>query len=41
MTIGANVFRDGLGRWMELAAAGTELRITRHGRPMVRVARAA
>ncbi|MHB1837612.1 MAG: type II toxin-antitoxin system Phd/YefM family antitoxin [Solirubrobacteraceae bacterium] len=35
--MGANAFRDGFGHWMEQAAAGTELLITRHGRPMVRI----
>ncbi|MGH2876763.1 MAG: hypothetical protein ACRDLV_10970 [Solirubrobacteraceae bacterium] len=40
MIVGANRFRDGFGRWMEVAAAGQELLITRHGRPMVRIARA-
>lgn len=35
--VGANPFRDGFGYWMERAAAGEELLITRHGRPLVRV----
>lgn len=35
--VGANAFRDRFGLWMEQAAAGTELLITRHGRPMVRI----
>ncbi|MGH2876952.1 MAG: type II toxin-antitoxin system Phd/YefM family antitoxin [Solirubrobacteraceae bacterium] len=37
ITIGANAFRDRFGLWMEAAAAGQELLITRHGRPMVRL----
>jgi prevent-host-death family protein len=39
--VGANAFRDRLGYWMERAAAGDELLVTRHGKPFVRVAGAA
>ena len=35
--IGANQFRDRFGYWMERAAAGDEILITRHGRPFTRL----
>jgi PD-(D/E)XK endonuclease len=35
--LGAEAFRDGLGHWMERAAGGEEILVTRRGRPHVRV----
>jgi prevent-host-death family protein len=35
--VGSNAFRDGFGDWMDRAAAGEPLLITRRGRPLVRV----
>jgi prevent-host-death family protein len=35
--VGANQFRDRFGSYMELAAAGDEIHITRHGRPFARL----
>ncbi len=35
--IGANAFRDRFGYWMERAAAGEEILITRHGRRFARL----
>jgi prevent-host-death family protein len=35
--IGANAFRDRFGYWMERAAAGQEILITRHGRRFARL----
>ena len=40
-TVGANAFRDRFGYWMERAAAGEELLVTRHARPFVKVVGAA
>ncbi len=36
--VGVNRFRDQLGYWMDQAAAGVQLTVTRHGRPLVRLA---
>jgi PD-(D/E)XK nuclease superfamily protein len=36
-TVGANVFRNGFGFYMERAAAGERFLISRHGRPFVRM----
>jgi hypothetical protein len=35
--IGAEAFRDGFGQWMERAAGGEEILVTRRGTPHVRV----
>ena len=35
--IGASAFRDRFGYWMERAAAGEQILITRHGRPFARL----
>jgi prevent-host-death family protein len=35
--IGANEFRDRFGYWIERASGGTEVLITRHGRPAARL----
>ncbi len=35
--IGAHEFREHFGYWMEVAAAGAEVVVSRHGRPHVRV----
>jgi prevent-host-death family protein len=35
--VGANAFRDRFGYWMERAAAGEDVLITRHGRPLARL----
>jgi hypothetical protein len=37
VTVQANPFRDRFGYWMERAAAGVEILITRHGRPFARL----
>ena len=37
ITVGANPFRDRFGYWMERAAAGEEVLITRRGKPLVRL----
>jgi prevent-host-death family protein len=37
VTVGANAFRDGFGRWMDRVADGEEVVITRHGRPRIRM----
>jgi prevent-host-death family protein len=37
VTVQANPFRDRLGYWMERAASGDEILITRHGRPFARL----
>ncbi len=37
VTIGSNPFRDRLGYWMDRAAAGEEIVITRHGKPRIRL----
>jgi prevent-host-death family protein len=38
--VGANAFRDRFGYWMERAAAGEEILITRHGRRFARLSAA-
>lgn len=35
--VGANQFRNHFGYYLERAAAGAELHITRHGRPFARL----
>jgi prevent-host-death family protein len=40
VTIGSNPFRDRLGYWMDRAAAGDEIVITRHGKPRIRLSSA-
>ena len=40
IVVGAHAFRDRFGYWMELAAAGTDVVVTRHGRRRVRLSRA-
>ena|SRR5215210_2570972 len=35
--VGAHAFREKFGYWLERAAAGVEILITRHGRPFARV----
>jgi prevent-host-death family protein len=35
--LGANAFRDQLGYWIDRAAAGEEIVISRRGRPQVRM----
>jgi hypothetical protein len=35
--VGAHVFRDGFGHYMERAAGGTDIHIRRHGRPYARL----
>lgn len=37
LVVGANAFRDRFGYWMERAAAGEEVLITRHGRHFARL----
>jgi prevent-host-death family protein len=37
ITVGSNPFRDRLGYWMDVAAAGQEVIVTRHGRPRLRL----
>ncbi len=37
LVVGANAFRDHFGYWMERAAAGEEVLITRHGRRFARL----
>ena len=37
LVVGANAFRDRFGYWMERAAAGEEVLITRHGRRFARL----
>jgi prevent-host-death family protein len=37
VAVGANAFRDRFGYWMERAAAGKEILITRHGRRFARL----
>jgi len=37
ITVGANPFRDRFGYWMERAADGEEVLITRRGKPLVRL----
>ncbi|HWD69769.1 MAG TPA: type II toxin-antitoxin system prevent-host-death family antitoxin [Solirubrobacteraceae bacterium] len=41
MTVGSNPFRDRLGYWMDIVAAGQEVIVTRHGRPRLRLTPAA
>ena len=36
-SVGANEFRERFGYWMERAAGGDELLVTRHGKPFVKV----
>jgi antitoxin (DNA-binding transcriptional repressor) of toxin-antitoxin stability system len=38
--VGAHAFRERFGYWMELAAAGTDVVVTRHGTTRVRMTRA-
>jgi prevent-host-death family protein len=40
VVVGANAFRDRFGYWMERAAAGEEVLITRHGRRFARLGQA-
>jgi PD-(D/E)XK endonuclease len=40
VVVGAHAFRERFGYWMELAAAGTDVVITRHGTRRVRLSRA-
>ena len=35
--IGAHEFRERFGWWIERAAAGERIEVTRHGKPFVRV----
>jgi prevent-host-death family protein len=37
LTIGSNPFRDRLGYWMDRAAAGDDIVVTRHGKPRIRL----
>jgi prevent-host-death family protein len=37
VTIGAHEFRERFGWWIERAAAGERIEVTRHGKPFVRV----
>lgn len=37
VTVGANAIRDHFGFWLDRAASGTEILVTRHGRPLVRL----
>jgi prevent-host-death family protein len=37
--LGAHEFRNHFGYWMERAAAGEEVRVSRHGKPLVRLVR--
>ena len=37
MTVGSNPFRDRLGYWMDIVAAGQEVIVTRRGRPRLRL----
>jgi hypothetical protein len=40
IVVGAHAFRERFGYWMELAAAGTDVVVTRHGTTRVRLTRA-
>jgi PD-(D/E)XK endonuclease len=40
VVVGAHAFRERFGYWMQLAAAGTDIVITRHGTTRVRLTRA-
>ncbi len=40
-TVGANAFRDRFGQWLDRAAAGQEILVTRRGHPIVRLGPAA
>jgi hypothetical protein len=40
VVVGAHAFRERFGYWMELAAAGTDVVVTRHGTRRVRLSRA-
>jgi prevent-host-death family protein len=37
LTVGSNPFRDRLGYWMDVVAAGQEVIVTRRGRPRLRL----
>jgi len=37
LTVGSNPFRDHLGEWMDVVAAGQEVIVTRHGKPRLRL----
>jgi hypothetical protein len=37
LTVGSNPFRDRLGYWMDIVAAGQEVIVTRRGRPRLRL----
>jgi prevent-host-death family protein len=39
-TVGANAFRDRFGDWLDRAAGGEEVLVTRRGRPIVRLSAA-
>lgn len=41
ISVGSNPFRDRLGYWMDIVAAGQEVIVTRHGRPRLRLTPAA
>jgi hypothetical protein len=41
ITVGSNPFRDRLGYWMDVVAAGQEVIVTRRGRPRLRLTPAA
>jgi prevent-host-death family protein len=38
--VGANPFRNHFGYWMERAAAGADVLVTRRGRPLVKLSAA-
>jgi prevent-host-death family protein len=40
LTVGSNPFRDRLGYWMDIVAAGQEVIVTRHGKPRLRLSSA-
>jgi hypothetical protein len=37
ISVGSNPFRDQLGYWMDVVAAGQEVIVTRHGKPRLRL----
>jgi hypothetical protein len=41
VVVGAHAFRERFGYWMQLAAAGTDVIVTRHGTTRVRLTQAA
>ena len=41
ISVGSNPFRDRLGYWMDVVAAGQEVIVTRRGRPRLRLTAAA